>query len=273
VSSVAEVVRRAARLAAPLCLLAALATTAIAQRKLDSVKPWLGVAIDKATAGVLVTDVLPDTPAAGAGFARGDVITAVDAVKVADPKELIQAVQNAGVGTEVKVHYLRDGKPLEKVVALVAKPDELGVLRQRLVDRPAPAFNFTAMNTLDVPVTKDALKGRVVILEAWATWCPACQMTLPKLTEMAKKYPVKDLVVLVISDEDEATIKRFVDANKPAYVVARDTTEALSKEWAVSAIPMSAVIDRDGKVVHATIGAGSYADETIAIAEKLVTAK
>ena len=99
-------------------------------------RPWLGVAIEKGPAGVTVKDVLSGTPAKDAGLVAGDEITAIDDKAVHAPEELIATVAAQGVGNTVTVHYLHGGKPTEKKVKLVARPDELELLRAQLVASP-----------------------------------------------------------------------------------------------------------------------------------------
>lgn len=238
-----------------------------AAAEIEAAKPWLGVGIAQGTQGVLVTNVIAETPAAGAGILKDDEITAVESTRVKTPEELIKAVQAQGVGNTVAVHYLRKGQPASVAVKLVARPDELEMLRQRVFGKPVPPFDLAVVHG-SAPAKAEALKGRVVILEFWATWCPACRATHARLSDLVKSQGKDGIVVLAISDEDEATLKAYAAATKPNFTIARDATGAMQKEWMVSAIPMLAVIDKAGNVVHATIGAGSYLEETIKEAEK-----
>lgn len=261
---------RFARLVALAALVLSFVTSGFAPlgfAQVEAAKPWLGVAIDQGDKGVLVTGVLADTPAASAGLLKDDQITAIESTRVKTPEELIRAVQAQGVGNTVAVHYLRKGQPTSVSVKLVARPDQLEMLKQKLVGKPVPPFELTVVHGDGAGKSAD-LKGKVVILEFWATWCPACLSTHERLSALAKARGKDGLVILAVSDEDEATLKAYAAKMKPDFTIVRDTTGNIQKDWMVSAIPMLAVIDRTGNVVHATIGAGTYLEETIKEAEK-----
>lgn len=233
--------------------------------ELKQARPWLGVAIDKGDQGVLVNEILPDTPAAISGLQKGDQITAVDQAKVTSPEELIKTVQVRGVGNTVVIHWRRGEKVMQHEVKLVARPDELALLKSRFVGKPAPEFDLPVISG-NAPGKTSALLGKVTVLEFWATWCPACLSTHPRLSEFAAKN--KDsIAVLAISDEDDATLKEYAKAQKANFTMLRDTDHKTSSSYGTSAIPEIIVIDKKGAVTHATIGAGTYLEEALAIAE------
>lgn len=249
-------------------LLACIFATA-ASAQVEQAKPWLGVAIDAGKTGVLVKEVIPGTPAEEYGLKAGDEITAVSGKPVQKPEDLIAQVRSQGVGNLVKVDYLRAGKAASKEIRLVARPDDLELVRKKVIGKAAPAVALEAISGIE-PGAFDKLKGRVVLLEFWATWCPACRSTHPKLTQWATIH--KDIAVLAVSDEETAELKDYVAHAKPSFTVLRDKDHKLHAEWMVSAIPMIVVLDKKGIVQFATIGAGSYLDEALAAAEKLATA-
>lgn len=253
-------------------LLLALSCTTSLSAQIEAAKPWLGVAIDQGSKGVLVKDVIADTPAAQVDLRKGDEITAIDDIRVKGPEELIKAVQAQGVGNKVTVHYLRDGKPSSKPVQLVARPDQLELLKQKLVGKPVPPFDLKVIAGPDGGKL-EALKGKVVILEFWATWCPACRATHAELSTFAAKHRGDGLAVLAVSDEDEATLNAYAKQFKPDFTILQDTAQVTHKDWLVSAIPELAVIDRKGNVTFVTIGGGVYLDQVMREAEKALAAK
>jgi cytochrome c biogenesis protein CcmG/thiol:disulfide interchange protein DsbE len=234
-----------------------------APRSAPAGKPWLGISIEQGKDGVLVKGVIPNTPAESAGFQVGDEILKIDGKAVKDPKDLISVVQSSGIGQSVKVELLRNKKIITKTLKLVVRPDELKLLRDRLMGKPAPNFDLEVIHGSE-PGSLKKLTGRVAIVEIWATWCSACRATHPRLSEVAAANP--NLAVVAISDEDKDTLKSYSNRSSPKFTILRDTDGKSLSEWMASAIPMISVIGKDGKIAFVTVGAGEAAEEAIRLA-------
>ena len=99
-------------------------------------------------------------------------------------------------------------------------------------------------------------KGRVYVVEFWATWCGPCRVSIPHLTEMAHKYKSQGVTFIGISSSDKSTeiVKKFVDkmGDKMDYTVAVDKKRATDKAWMEASgqggIPTAFVVDREGKI-------------------------
>ena len=236
---------------------------------LKQAKPWLGIAIEENPKGVFIKQAIDDTPAAQAGLTKGDIITHIDETAIATPEKLIQFVQMKGVGAEVVVKYLRDNKPQQKKITLVGRPDELNLLKQKVLDKPAPNFELAVIGP---PKTSGKLadyRGKVVILEFWATWCPACNATHKYLNKLLEMHGDK-VAVLTISNEETEELQKFYDTKKPKFAVLQDKDGITRDHWAFSAIPTMAVIDQKGVVRNVVIGGGVYLQETIDKALELI---
>jgi thiol-disulfide isomerase/thioredoxin len=96
----------------------------------------------------------------------------------------------------------------------------------------------------------ESLKGKVVIVDFWATWCPPCRQEIPGFIELQKKLGDKGLVVVGLSlDDDTASVADFVKENKvnyPVFVVGQDTSAAWGN---IEAIPTTFILDKSGKKV------------------------
>lgn len=252
-----------------LILIASSVATARPGSQPEQAKPWLGVRIETVAppaTGVIIKEVINGTPAQEAGLMKDDLVQTIDEQQVTTPEAFIKAVQSHGVGTAVSVAFIRAGKLEKKTIKLVARPDQLAMLQQSLVGKVAPPFDLPVISGPG-PGSTEALKGRVVIVEFWATWCPACRSTHRELSAFAKRYP-KDLAVVAISDESRDELLSYVKATKPDFTILQESDHQASSAWMVSAIPELAVISRAGKVVFATIGGGTYLAQTLAAAEK-----
>ncbi|MCC7497713.1 MAG: TlpA family protein disulfide reductase [Bryobacterales bacterium] len=98
-----------------------------------------------------------------------------------------------------------------------------------------------------------ALGGKVVLLNFWATWCPPCRKELPDMQALYNRFSAQGLVILAISDEEAATVKRFAASAKLSFPVLLDRERKVHEEFGVEGIPKSFVYNRDGKLVATAI--------------------
>jgi len=97
------------------------------------------------------------------------------------------------------------------------------------------------------------LKGKVVLVNFWATWCPPCRKEMPDLQALYDKYKDQGFVVLSISDEEVAKVSPFIAERKISYPVLLDPGRKVNDAFIVEGIPKSFVYDRDGKLVAQSI--------------------
>jgi peroxiredoxin len=97
------------------------------------------------------------------------------------------------------------------------------------------------------------LRGKVVLLNFWATWCPPCRKEMPDLQALYDKYTESGLVVLAISDEEAAKVQPFIAERKISYPVMLDPGRKVNDLYRVEGIPKTFVYDRDGKMVAQSI--------------------
>lgn len=227
----------------------------------ESAKPWMGVLLGKAEAvkGARVDKILDGTPAAKAGLKVGDNITTIDGVAIGGASDLIAAVQDRGVGQKVALGLTRAGRPTQVTLALEARPDELELMRSRLVAKPVPKFELAAAPAGGgAAITSDALRGRVVVIELWATWCGPCRAAMPKIDEWEKRFGKRGLTVIAVSEEPAATVAKFHAAQKIGHPLYRH--EGLAALLVSTVVPTWVVVDRTGTVRYVDIGAGGKLD-------------
>ena len=125
----------------------------------------------------------------------------------------------------------------------------------QLLKDPAPLGDFAVTDLGGRTISSSDLRGKVVLVNFWATWCPPCRAEIPDLIKLQDKYRDK-LIVLGISEDEipPGEVKAFVTEQKMNYRVAM-TTPALGKIFrGVSALPTTFVIDREGKLVQRHVG-------------------
>jgi len=97
-----------------------------------------------------------------------------------------------------------------------------------------------------------ALKGKVVVLEFWATWCGPCVAAIPHLNELANTFKDEPVQFIAVTDEDEKIINTFLRRKPIRAWVGLDTDKSMFKDYAVTGIPHTVVIDKKGKIVAIT---------------------
>jgi thiol-disulfide isomerase/thioredoxin len=101
----------------------------------------------------------------------------------------------------------------------------------------------------------ETLKGRVVLLDFWASWCAPCKQSFPVMEKLYKENSGQGLVIIAVSvDEKSADMEKFLKRNAVTFCVVRDAQHKLVKETDVSTMPTSFLIDRAGKVRFAHKG-------------------
>lgn len=96
-------------------------------------------------------------------------------------------------------------------------------------------------------VEQSHLKGKIVIVEFWATWCGPCRASIPHLIEVQNKYKSKGVILLAISDEPDRTVTEFMKSTKMPYVVGTGG-DAARNAYQVKAFPTTFLVDGEGKI-------------------------
>ena len=124
----------------------------------------------------------------------------------------------------------------------------------RSVQFPKTAPDFALNDSEGVPLRLSDYKGRVVLLNFWATWCHGCVLEIPWFIEFQERYKDAGLAVIGISmDEDWKPVKAFVQEKKVNYPIVLDT-EGLRKIYELNSMPMTLLIDRSGEIAASYIG-------------------
>lgn len=112
------------------------------------------------------------------------------------------------------------------------------------------------LQDVDGKIVKSSdFKGKVVILDFWATWCPPCRAEIPSFINLQKKYEKQGLVIIGISsDEESSVVKRFMAANKINYPVVMADSKVSEAFGGVEAIPTTFVINPQGQIVSKHVG-------------------
>lgn len=118
---------------------------------------------------------------------------------------------------------------------------------------PAPDFTLTDIN--GQPLRLSDYKGKVVLLDFWATWCAPCRSEIPKFVEWQKQYGPKGLQVIGISmDDDAKPVPAFMQQFGINYPVAVGDAKLADQYGGVLGLPVNFVIGRDGQIHQKYVG-------------------
>lgn len=136
-----------------------------------------------------------------------------------------------------------------------AKQDAPETNLVRLVKNPdaAPAFELRDLDGKTVSLAE--AKGKIVLLNFWATWCGPCRAEIADLVDLQKRYADKFEIIALATDEDDADeVRRFVVKSGINYRVAMTSDEVRRDYGGISALPTSFVIDAQGRIVQKHVG-------------------
>ena len=122
------------------------------------------------------------------------------------------------------------------------------------IGSPAPDFKLPNLDGQSTSLSD--LRGKPVLINFWATWCPPCRDEMPYLQEVYEEWSDKGLVVLAINlGEDPSKVKGFLQSRNLSLPVLLDTKQATAQEYNIRGIPTTFFIDKDGIIQDKVIGA------------------
>jgi thiol-disulfide isomerase/thioredoxin len=150
---------------------------------------------------------------------------------------------------------------------------------RRFIEKPrraresfAPALAVTTLQ--GEKYSLDAMSGKVVVIDFWATWCPPCVESVPELKDLLKKYPREKLSLISVSaDDDDEKWRDFISQKHMDWPHYRDADRAIEEAFGVHAFPTYLVIDGDGIIRQRIEGANqqqSVASQIAPTVEKIL---
>jgi thiol-disulfide isomerase/thioredoxin len=139
------------------------------------------------------------------------------------------------------------------------------------IDANARAPDFTLSGALSQQVQLAALRGKLVYLDFWASWCAPCRRSFPWMNAMQEKYGPRGLVVVGVNvDQRRPDAERFLTQVPANFTIAYDSAGAVPKLYAITAMPSSILIDPQGRVL--SVHAGFRDEERDDVEAKIVAA-
>ena len=139
------------------------------------------------------------------------------------------------------------------LVALQTEHASAAELKRWEAEPSAPAIEL--LTAAGAPISLQEFRGKVVLVNFWATWCEPCVTEMPALQQLRTTFGPRDFEVLAVNlQEGPAKINAFVEKSGVSFPIVRDTDGAVARVWGARVLPASYLIDRDGRIRYAVVG-------------------
>ena len=137
-----------------------------------------------------------------------------------------------------------------------AQSQEEQIEATTLIKQGDKAPDFTVEMVTGEKVTLSSLKGKVVLINFWATWCPPCREEFKRMQkDVVDRFKGKDFQLLAISrGEKKATVDQFRDKQGYTFPMGLDPKQEIYNKYASNYIPRNFVVGKDGKVIYVSVG-------------------
>ena len=157
----------------------------------------------------------------------------------------------------VAARYSREARPAEAAAAAAtgSAGDAGDRVSVRLFRNPATVGDFTVRTLDGQTISSSSLRGKVTVINFWATWCGPCRAEIPDLVALQEKY--RDRLQIIGISQDEAppeTVKRFAAEHRVNYPIAMMTAELEKRFPGIVALPTSYILDADARIVQKHVG-------------------
>lgn len=124
-----------------------------------------------------------------------------------------------------------------------------GDKKETVDGKVAPEISLASWLNSPGKLSLAGARGRVVLLEFWATWCPPCRASIPHLQKLHEAYSKRGLLIISVTNEDENIVKAFVKEHRMTFPVGIDKEDRTMTTYGILSIPTAFLIDGTGKVV------------------------
>ena len=163
-----------------------------------------------------------------------------------------QARRKASFDSQVLVSVISSRLPQESPSPEGVTPEPDRPPRGSLLGQPAGDFALADLSRRSFRL--GALRGKVVMLNFWASWCGPCHQEMPQLEKLHREFSRRGLVLLGVNGESEQDARNFVRENGYTFPTLVDSGNKVAGQFRVTAIPTSVVIDREGRIASYLVG-------------------
>ncbi len=242
--------------------LAALGLGLMAASPAQAARPWVGVAMGNGSGGVKVTRVLPTSPADRAGLKKGDLITFVNGIQTLSPRAVLAITTKARVGQVLGITLTRAGRSVNLRLTVGKRPPLAKLIKLLLLNTKAPDFELQLVNRPG-RLKLSSLRGKVVMLYFWASWCDSCKLNIPRLKSLHHKYGSKGLFIYSMGQDKRMEPLRKIAADlELPFVVGWNQANRVGLLYKSKNVPTLILVDKQG-IIREYIQGSSFSTSTL----------
>ena len=167
-------------------------------------------------------------------------------------------LSGCAAGVDVVPAVLGQGARPTPTRVLTAAQAASATARAQVAAMPAPDFTLPTLDGEDI--TLSDLRGRAVLINFWATWCPPCRLEMPAMQRVYERYKEEGFVVLAVNfREGQEQVKPFVEELGLTFPVLLDEKGNVASQYRVIGLPSSYFVDKEGRIQTVQVGAMSEA--------------
>ena len=157
------------------------------------------------------------------------------------------------------VDVLKKGRHALLLIALIllsACNSETVESQKKVANEPVSAPDFELVSLQGETIRLSALRGKVVVLNFWATWCPPCREEVPSMQQLHQVMADSEFVMLAVNIEQDGreTVPVFLEKNPVDFTILFDEAGKVRKAYGVAKYPETFIIDPQGRIVEKVIG-------------------
>lgn len=215
---------------------------------------WLGVVLTDDARGTLIDTVVPGSPAQKALLREGDRLVRIDGADVASARSAAVLISHHRSESQVPIVIERQGALTQVLVRLSSAPTREKLFRMTLVGSQAPQLQGLVRPLTGEDVTLEQYRGRVLLLDFWASYCLACRRTTKHLNRWQRQYGPNGLQLLAIAPEPAVQTAHAASALGIRYPVAADPNAQTLQAYRVSQLPSMVLVNTTGRIVEVAAG-------------------
>ena len=179
--------------------------------------------------------------------------------KLRQMKEEIQKVRRVNLQSIMLIFLIIIGVGI--IVLLQTKDSSFNLSGKPRLEKGVPAPNFTLPGLDGKMVSLADYKGKVVLLNIWATWCSPCVEEMPSMEKLYQQLKTEDFEILAVSMDISGTeaVLPFMKKYKLSFPALTDTEGAIKSLYQTTGVPETFIIDKDGTIVEKVIGPRDWA--------------